>query len=108
MRGLRALIAAVIVMGVLILLGTATLIAIIVGRVTHKAPHANAPAPVSAAAAAPVLALGGQPPGTRITSVTRQSDTLLAVTLTGGGTTDRLLIWDLASGRIVATLALAQ
>jgi hypothetical protein len=111
MRGLRALLAAVIIMGVLIVLGSATLIAVIIGRATHRTPHANAPVMPSAGATAgdvaPVLVLG-QPPGTRIASVTRQSDTLLAVALTGGGIADRLLIWDLASGHIAATLTPAR
>jgi hypothetical protein len=107
MRGIRALLAAVIVMGVMIALGTATLIAVVVGRMTHRPPHAAALALPVAGAAVPVLALG-EPPGTRIASVARQSDTLLAVTLTGGGVADRLLIWDIASGRVIATLTLSR
>lgn len=110
MRGTRALLAAVIVMGVMILLGTAVVIGVVISRAIHR-PQASslvaaaAPPRVDRAAPAPPTVLD-QPPGTRIISVTRQSDTLLAVTLGGGGGSDRLLIWDTATGHVVASLAL--
>ena len=100
-QAMKALVASVIVMGVLILVGTAVLI----GTVVHRATHHAAPAAV--AAGQPTLSLD-QPAGTRIGSVTRQSDTRLAVVLTGGGIPDRMLVWDLAAGRTVATLRLSQ
>lgn len=109
MRGTKALLAAVIVMGVMILLGTAVLISVVVSRAIHRpnqvgAPSAVAPARIDRTAPVLLTALD-QPPGTRIASVTRQSDTLLAVTLSGGGS-DRLLIWDTAAGQVVARLTL--
>jgi hypothetical protein len=99
MRGVKALLTAVIVMGVMIVLGTAVLISAVVSRTMHKPPSAGA-----TAAVAPALLLA-QPSGTRITSVTRQSDTLVVVGLAGGGG-DRLLVWDVVAGRVVGRLAL--
>ena len=111
MRGTKALLAAVIVMGVMILLGTAVVIGVVVSRAIHRPPAAGllaaaAPPPADGMAPAPPILLD-QPAGTRIASVTRQSDRLLAITLSGGGS-DRLLIWDIATGRVVARLGLAQ
>ena len=54
-----------------------------------------------------MLALG-EATGTRIVSVTRQSNTLLDVVLAGGGKPDRVLVWSLATGRVVATLRLGN
>ncbi len=110
MRGTRALLAAVIVMGMMILLGTAVLISVVVSRAIHrpnKVGASSAVAPPQADRTAPVLLTAlDQPPGTRIASITRQSDTLLAVMLSGGGGSDRLLIWDTAAGQVVARLTL--
>ena len=104
-RGLRALLAAVIVMGVMILLGTATLIGTVARRAMR--PSGSASATVAPAADATMRQLTlDQPPGTRIASVTRQSDTVLAVILSGGGRADRLLLWDIAAGRLVGRLTL--
>ncbi len=100
MRGVKALLTAVIVMGVMIVLGTAVLISALVSRTMHRPPSAGA-----TAAVAPALLLA-QPSGTRITSVTRQSDTLVVVGLAGGGGGDRLLVWDVVAGRVVGRLAL--
>ncbi len=97
----RALLALVIVMGVLILAGTAGLVAVVVHRLAHPAtmPHAFGPAPSSQAVLRP------EPAGTRITALTRQSDTVLAIALSGGGP-DRVLVWDLLAGRAVAEIRL--
>ena len=92
MRGTRALLALVIGMGVLIVVGT-------------TAPLASASAPVIPSAASPALAR--EPAGTRITMLARQSDTLLAIALSGGGEQDRVLVWDLAAGRPLAEIRLA-
>ena len=93
----RALLALVIVMGVLILAGTAGLVAVVVHRLTH---------PTASAKAGPVPPLQ-EPAGTRITALVRQSDTVLAIGLTGGGP-DRVLLWDLATGHAVAEIRLGQ
>ncbi len=107
MRGIRALLAAVIVMGVMILVGTAVLISTVVHRATQRAQSTSSgfPAGGPQGGPAPTLSLD-QPPGTRVALVTRQSDSLLAVTLSGGGLPDRVLVWSPAAARIVARLAL--
>ncbi len=104
-RGVRALLALVIVMGVMILVGTAVLIGTVVRRATrpHPAVAAGSLAPRDATTRQLTL---DQPPGTRIAAVVRQSDTMLAVILSGGGRADRLLLWDVAAGRVAASLAL--
>ncbi len=104
MRGTRLLLAAVIAMGVMILAATAVLIATVVHRVTDRA-HPAAALLSTHPADRPPLSLG-QPAGTRLVSVVRQSDRLLALTLSGGGLPDRLLVWDTLSGRIIARLRL--
>ena len=101
MNGTRALLALVIVMGVLIVAGTTGLVAVVVHRLAHPQPHAIAVASLDQApqaAVAPRQAIAHEPAGTRITGVVRQSDTLLSIALTGGGP-DRILVWDL--GRAV-------
>ena len=94
----RALLALVIVMGMLILAGTAGLVAVVVHRLTHPT------APVARAGPVP---LPQEPAGTRITALARQSDTMLAIALTGGGP-DRVLLWDFAAGRAVAEIRLGR
>lgn len=109
MRGMKALLAAVIIMGIAIVLGTGVLIATVVHRAMH--PASQAPA-ISAQGmrgqgVAPATLTLGEPSGTRIVSVMRQSDTAIAVAMSGGGIPDRLVIWDLSTGRITATLKLS-
>ncbi len=105
MRGIRALLALVIVMSVLIVLGTSVLVLVVVHRLTQPgvAMGTRAPARTGPAAAA----LADEPPGTRITTLMRQSDTTLAIALTGGGP-DRVLIWDLAGGRATTEIRLGR
>ncbi len=105
MRGTRALLALVIVMGVLIVLGTSVLVLVVVHRLTH--PGSALETHVRFPARAGTAALADEPPGTRITALVRQSDTTLAIALTGGGP-DRVLIWDLASGRAAAEIRLGR
>ena len=93
----RALLALVIVMGVLILAGTAGLVAVVAHRLTHPT------APVAGSDLVPPQ----EPAGTRITALARQSDTVLAIGLTGGGP-DRVLLWDLAAGHAVAEIRLGR
>ncbi len=94
----RALLALVIVMGMLILAGTAGLVAVVVHRLSHHPGLGSAPPP-------PAAALRQEPAGTRITALVRQSDTVLAIALTGGGP-DRVLVWDLLAGRAVSEIRL--
>jgi len=101
--GTKALLVLVIVMGVLILLGTTALVVVVAHRLTHPAVHAGPPAVVPGRPQ-PVAALPAPAQdGTRIVSVTRQSDTLLDILLTGGGP-DRVLVWNLTTGRPAAEI----
>lgn len=93
MQASRALLALVIVMGVLIVLGTTGLALVVVHRLAHPSTvAAGTMAPVPGQEL-PVRQELGEPPGTRIVGVARQSDGVLAITLAGGGP-DRVLIWD--------------
>ena len=94
----RALLALVIVMGVLILAGTAGLIAVVAHRLSQ---------PRAAVTTADPAPPPQEPAGTRITALARQSDTVLAIALTGGGP-DRVLLWDLAAGHAVAEIRLGR
>ena len=107
MRGARALLALVVAMGVLIVFGTAALVAVIVHRLTHPDIVTADGAPSVAAIAAPAAVLAGEPTGTRITALARLSDTRLAIALAGGGP-DRVLVWDLATGRVLTTIRLGR
>lgn len=114
-QGSRALLAAVIGMGIVLAVGSLVLVGVLVHRISH--PRATAPAtiPAPAAVTAPVTTttavlpqdLGrlvlDEPAGTHVTSIARQADMALAVALTGGGA-DRVIIWDLAHNRIIGRL----
>ncbi|MGY6769205.1 hypothetical protein [Komagataeibacter xylinus] len=113
-QGSRALLAAVIGMGVLLFLGSLALVGVLVHRMMHPAPPAKpalavaapmAPAPDMAAQPALVV---DEPPGTTVRSVTARADGLLAVALTGGGVAERIIVWDPATRRITARLVLGQ
>jgi len=58
--------------------------------------------------ATPTLPDLGQPEGTTITALTNVGDSRLAVALSGGGLPDRIVVLDLASGRILATSSLSK
>ena len=111
MQGARALLALVIFMGVLIVAGTTGLVAVVIHRLAHPHPPVLAASsqggvPVPGQAPVPLVAataIQQEPAGTRIGSVVRQSDTVLAIVLTGGGP-DRVLVWDLASGRALTEI----
>lgn len=114
MNGTRALLALVIVMGVLIVAGTTGLVAVVVHRLAHpQRPAIDAAGersvPPVPGGAGPVQArqlLAHEPPGTRITGLVRQSDALLSIALTGGGP-DRILVWDLAHAAPLTEIELA-
>ncbi len=107
MRGTRALLALVIAMGVLVVVGTTALVAIVVHRLTHPNAVAADGAPPVPATTAPATVLAEEPAGTRITALARQSDMRLAIALTGGGP-DRVLVWDIAAGRVLAEIRLGR
>ena len=89
---IRGLMAAVIVMGVLIVLGVATLAVTIVRRLSAPASQSLQPL--------------NEPPGTRLQSIAAAGDRL-AVLLTGGGP-DRVILLDPRTGQITGRLSLAQ
>nr|WP_278368601.1 hypothetical protein [Acetobacter orientalis] len=114
-QGSRALLAAVIGMGVLLFLGSLALVGVLVHRMMHPA-H---PPAAALAGAGPVAAVGpdmsaqaalvvDEPPGTSVRSLTARADGLLAVALTGGGVADRIIVWDPLARRITARLVLGQ
>ncbi|AQS87499.1 hypothetical protein A0U93_05615 [Neoasaia chiangmaiensis] len=90
---------AVIGMGVLIVVGTIGLGAVIV----HRLAHGHIP---SATVAATELALS-VPAGTQVRSVTAVGDGRLAVQLHAENA-DRVVLWDPASGRVVGQLLLSS
>jgi hypothetical protein len=87
---MRALKAAVIIMGVMIVAGTVTLAVLLANRMSGRA----APA---------VEASLGQPAGTRIVGIAGAGERV-AVHVSGGGLPDRILLLDAARGRVVGTL----
>ena len=102
MRGTRALMALVVVMGMLIVAGTVGLVAVVAHRLAHPATARPTAASVMPGTA-PLL---HEPAGTRVTALARQSDTLLAIALAGGGP-DRVLVWDLSSNRPLTEIRLS-
>ena len=97
---MRALKAATVVMGVLILAGTAVLVATIVKRATAPAPAAGFVPSVAS-----VAATLHEPPGTQIAGVAASGDAL-AITLRGGGP-DRVVLIDPRTGEVRGRVALA-
>lgn len=98
---MRALKAATVVMGVLILAGTAVLIATIFKRASAPAPAAGGFVP-SAASIATTLR---EPAGTRITGLAATGDAL-ALALQGGGP-DRVILIDPRTGEPRGRITLA-
>lgn len=96
MRGLKVV---VIVMGVLIVVMTTVMIAVIIGRM---AKHAEPGRPPPEAYAATPITI---PPGARIETMTTGADRLIvALALPGGG--HRILVIDLKTGAPVGAIAL--
>ncbi|MBO1325267.1 hypothetical protein K2X14_07930 [Acetobacter sp. TBRC 12305] len=103
----KALMAAVIGMGVLIVLGTAGLVGVILHRM--NAPHAPTTATVplvdtprmepSRAEVPPAAAHLSLGTGERVLSTTRVRDNVLALHI-GGPRGDRLVLWDATSGQV--------
>jgi hypothetical protein len=90
---MKALLAATIIMGVLIVAGTATLAVLIVRR-------------VSVGPAAQSAELLHEPPGTRMVGIAGAGDRV-AVLLQGGGP-DRVLLLDARSGKPAGRVALGE
>ena len=94
---MRALQAAVIAMGVLIVIATAAMIALVVHRATTRR------APAQPEVARLVL---NEPPGTRIARSEAAGERLV-LQLTGGGP-DRVVVLNLRDGAVLARIGLAQ
>lgn len=116
---MRALKVLVVVMGVLIIVGTATLIAVIAHRMAAPAAGPGAhgttasadtavpsAAPPAAAPVAPFARLLDEPDGTRISGMTAAGDRL-AVALQGGGP-DRIVLIDPRDGRVAGRLRIGR
>ena len=95
---MRGLLAAVIVMGVLIVAGTAGMIALVIHRATTPRAVAR-----EGLAGAVVL---GEPPGTHI-AASETSDDRLVLQLAGGGP-DRVVVINLRDGAVLARVRLAR
>lgn len=91
---MRVLQAAVIVMGVLIVAGVATIVVTIVGRMSGPGGGAA------------VQSLLDEPEGTRIAGASVGGDRV-AVRLQGGGP-DRVVVVDTRGGRVIARIALTK
>ncbi|MDT8870973.1 hypothetical protein RAA17_07165 [Komagataeibacter rhaeticus] len=115
-QGSRALLAAVIGMGVLLFVGSLVLVGVLVHRVMHPRSVVAAGAPPATLPAPPVAGSGhgadvlmmDEAPGTHVTSVTARPDGLLAVVLSGGDGADRIVVWDPAGQHIVARLVVGH
>ncbi|HEY5301347.1 MAG TPA: hypothetical protein VIJ55_11785 [Acetobacteraceae bacterium] len=99
---MRALKAATIVMGILIVVGTAVLIAVIFKRANAPHPAAGGGLVPSAARFATML---HEPAGTRITGLAAIGDAL-ALSLQGGGA-DRVILIDPRTGETRGRITLA-
>lgn len=87
---MRALKAAVIIMGVMLVAGTVTLAVLLANRMASRS--------------APAVEMSlGQPSGTRIVGIAGAGERVV-VHVTGGGLPDRILLLDVARGRVVGTL----
>lgn len=106
---MRALMVAVVVMGVMIVGGTVTLGVLIYLRMNGHpaaAPVAGAVAPVAVVPGAAGEVVLDQPAGTHIAGIAALGDRL-AVQLQGGGP-DRVLLLDARTGHPTGTVRLAQ
>jgi hypothetical protein len=97
--GMRGLKIAVVVMGVLIVVGT-------VGLVIGIARRSSAPSGTVAAMPASISAVLEEPVGTRIAGIVAVRDRL-AVQLQGGGV-DRVVLIDPITGTVAGRISLAQ
>ncbi len=89
----KGLLALVIFLGILIIVATTVLVFVIIHRFAHKESASFFVQGNSFQITRPISVLQ-EPKGTRIGSVTRQSDRIVAISLIGGGP-DRLIFWDI-------------
>lgn len=96
----KGLMAAVIGMGLLIVVGTVALVGVIIHRMgSHTPPSGTAitarAVPLQNAAAPPVL-----PAGTRLISMARVQDGLMALHIADNGQ-DRILLWQIGTDHLI-------
>ena len=101
---MRGLMAAVIGMGILIVVGVTVLVVVMVQRMSAP-PTVNASA-VDIMPGATSVTLADEPAGTRIAGVALAGDRM-AVQLAGGGP-DRVVVVDARTGRVLARTGLAR
>ncbi|MCX2561876.1 hypothetical protein OQ252_10775 [Acetobacter farinalis] len=104
----KGLMAAVIGMGILIVVGTGALVGVIIHRMgAHTSPAtlaASAPAGGEQISSTTPLPL---PAGSRLVSMTHVQDDLLALHILENGK-DRILLWQVSSGRVRPGLDIAN
>lgn len=111
----KALVAAVIIMGVMIILGTVLLVGIIIHRMmNHSATSSALASSVATQAAAGASSLAGpallklpRHEDEQVMTVTARPDGMLAVTLRDEQGNARILLWQPEQARLVAELTLA-
>lgn len=104
--GMRTLKAATIIMGILILVGTAVLVAVIIKRSTSPETAAGPQnAGLVPSGSAPYALAVQAPPGGRISGVSAVGS-LLAISISGPQ--DEVVVVDPATGRTVGSITLAH
>jgi len=100
----KALTAAVIIMGVLIIVGTVTLVGLIIHRIGH---HSNAQSalPAHVPLQDAVTTQTELPPGTTLTGMTRVQDDLLALQVNENGE-QKILLWQVSTRRLLPGLTI--
>ncbi len=111
-RTSKALVAAVIIMGVMIILGTVLLVGIIIHRMMNHAATPSTPATAQtmmgpSSLAGPALLTLPRHADEQIMAVTARPDGALAVTLRDGQGNARILLWQPEQARLVAELKVA-
>ncbi|WP_229709308.1 DUF6476 family protein [Bombella favorum] len=107
----RALVAAVIIMGMMIILGTVLLVGIIIHRMMNHSASPSAAVQTMAgpsSLAGPALLKLPRHVGEQVMAVTARPDGALAVTLRDEQGNARILLWQPEQARLVAELTVAS
>ncbi|MUG90746.1 hypothetical protein [Bombella sp. ESL0385] len=107
----RALVAAVIIMGVMIIVGAAALVGIIIYRIVHHVPtpvvRQEAPA-LSSSLSGPALLSLPRRVGEQVTMMSARPDGALAVMLKDEQGNMRIVLWSPEQARIIAELTMTH